>query len=76
MTMGAVKIDRRKRHADNPSVPINAGLPRRLLQRLDDEVVRRRATRNGVIAQALTAYLNACDFERSLAEGGADERER
>ncbi len=64
------RIDRRRRHADNPSVPISVNLPLRLKERLDHVVVARRMTRNAVISQALTMWLDAQE-QAAEAKGGA-----
>ncbi len=53
--------DRRRRHADNPSIPMTVNLPMRLKERLDAYVLQRKTTRNGVISQALIAWLNTHD---------------
>ncbi len=53
--------DRRRRHADNPSIPMTVNLPKHLKERLDTYVLRHGTTRNGVISQALIAWLNTHD---------------
>jgi predicted transcriptional regulator len=70
------RLDRRRRHADNPSVPISVNLPLRLKERLDRIVVARRATRNAMISQALTMWLDAQEraAEADSAARGASAR--
>jgi predicted transcriptional regulator len=70
--------DRRRRHADNPSVPISVNLPLKLKQRLDRVVIERRATRNAMISQALTMWLDAQEraIEADSAARGDSARRR
>ncbi len=57
----ARRPDRRRRHADNPSIPMTVNLPRQLKERLEAAVLRRKTTRNGIISQALIAWLQTHD---------------
>jgi hypothetical protein len=52
-----IKIDRRKRRADDPTVPITVNIPVALLESLDDFVVERNATRSGMIRIAVIQML-------------------
>jgi len=52
-----VRIDRRKRHADDPTVAITVNISVALLAQLDDYVVDQRATRSGAIRIAVMQML-------------------
>jgi len=52
-----VRIDRRKRHADDPAISVTVVLPVSVLTALDDWVVANRYTRSGAIKCAVTEML-------------------
>jgi metal-responsive CopG/Arc/MetJ family transcriptional regulator len=58
--------DRRRRHADDPTVPITVNVDVTTLNRADTFVVETRGTRSGLIRAALNEYLDRRD--RALAE--------
>jgi hypothetical protein len=51
------KGDRRKRHADNPTVPITVNIPIALRNALDEVVVELGWTRSGAICVAVTEWI-------------------
>ena len=61
------RIDRRRRHAADPTVGITVNMPIALRTALDEVVVARNATRSGLIAMALRVWL-----EGEEARGTAD----
>jgi hypothetical protein len=54
----AVRIDRRRRHADDPTMPITVNIPISLRTDLDTVVAERNATRSGLIVMAIRAWLD------------------
>jgi hypothetical protein len=52
-----IKIDRRKRHADDPTVSITVNISVALLMQLDDYVVEQRGSRSGMIRIAVIQML-------------------
>jgi hypothetical protein len=51
------RIDRRRRHSADPTVPITVNIPVALRTALDAVVAERNATRSGLIVMALRAWL-------------------
>lgn len=60
------RIDRRKRHADDPTMPITVIIPVSLLAQLDDFVVENNATRSGMIRIAVAEMLRAKSNVRKI----------
>ncbi len=53
------RVDRRRRHLNDPLAQVGFTLPLALRERIDDIVIARRSTRSAVICEALRAWL-AC----------------
>ena len=51
------RVDRRRRHAADPTIGVTVSIPVALRQALDAVVVARGATRSGMIAMAVRAWL-------------------
>ena len=52
------KIDRRKRHSDDPTIAITVNIPVTLKQQLDDVIIERgTGTRSGLITMAVSEWL-------------------
>jgi metal-responsive CopG/Arc/MetJ family transcriptional regulator len=58
MSATSERTDRRRRHADDPTIAITVNIPRALLARLDDAVIALGGTRSGRIVQAVTVWLS------------------
>ena len=55
--VSATKVDRRKRHANDPTVPITVNIPLALRTALDTYVVAKGSTRSGIICLAIRKWL-------------------
>jgi metal-responsive CopG/Arc/MetJ family transcriptional regulator len=51
------RIDRRKRHADDPTTPITVNMPDSLRNELDRVIAERGGSRSGFIKIAVTEWL-------------------
>jgi hypothetical protein len=66
------RVDRRHRHANDPTKVIMVTMPIALREALDAVVVERRATRSGVIVMAVREWLERNEQrERHPGDAGA-----